>query len=88
MARQFLKERAHISEMPKSADATTFDAKPLKTGEGWHIVVTYPRRMQQHIPGFCDEAETREWISGKGRQTWPRFGVTAEVAAGCVKRRS
>ena len=58
--------------MPKSAEKITFDLKPLKVGEGWYIVVTYPGGMQEHIPGFHSVAEAEVWLSGKGRQTWLR----------------
>ena len=54
--------------MPKSADTVAFDTKPLKEGSGWYIVVTSPGGMQEHIPGFKNEAE----LKGKGRQTWLR----------------
>jgi hypothetical protein len=56
--------------MFKSADQITFDLKPLKVGEGWNIVVTYPSGMQEHIPGFHSVAEAEEWLAGKGRQSW------------------
>ena len=56
--------------MPKSADKLSFDPKPLKAGGGWYIVVTYPSGMQEHIPGFHSEAETEEWLAGKGRRMW------------------
>ena len=59
--------------MPKSADKVACDdTKPLKEGSGWYIVVTYPGGMQEHIPGFENEAEAQEWLMGKGRQTWLR----------------
>ena len=35
-----------FDKMPKSAEKITFDLKPLKVGEGWFIVVTYPGGMQ------------------------------------------
>ncbi len=56
--------------MPKSADQVTFDLKPLKVGQGWYIVVTFPSGMQEHIPGFHSEAEIEEWLAGKRRQMW------------------
>ena len=56
--------------MPKSADLIAFDTKPLKTGEGWYVVVTYPTGMQEHVRGFHNEAEAKEWITGTGCQTW------------------
>jgi hypothetical protein len=43
--------------MSKCAEKISFDPKPLKEGAGWHIVVTYPSGMQEHIPGFRSEAE-------------------------------
>ena len=58
--------------MPKSADQVTFDLKPLKVGEGWYIVVTYPGGIQEHIPGFHGQVEAEQWLSGKGRQAWLR----------------
>jgi hypothetical protein len=61
---------AHFGEMSKSAEEISFDPKPLKEGGGWHIVVTYPGGMQEHIPGFQGEAEAEQWLSGKGRLTW------------------
>jgi hypothetical protein len=56
--------------MPKSAEKISFDPKPLKAEGGWCIVVTYPSGMQEHIPGFHSEAETEEWLKGKGRKIW------------------
>jgi len=56
--------------MPKSANKVTFEPKPLKVGEGWQIVVTYPGGMQEHIPSFLGEQDAGEWLSGKGRQAW------------------
>lgn len=56
--------------MPKSADKIAFEAKPLKVGSGWYVVVTYPNGMQEHIPGFKNEAEAKEWLAGKGREVW------------------
>ena len=64
--------------MPKTADKIVFDLKPLKVGEGWYIVVTYPGGMQEHIPGFHSVAEAEVWLSGKGRQTWLRARGYAE----------
>ncbi len=60
---------AHGGEMQKSAATVTFEPKPLKVGEGWLIVVTYAGGIQQHIPGFHTEAETKEWLAGKGGRT-------------------
>ena len=54
----------------KFADQVAFYAKPLRKGEGWYIVATYPGGMQEHIPGFHTKAEIEEWLGGKGRQTW------------------
>jgi hypothetical protein len=61
-----------LGEMLKSVEKISFDPKPLKAGGGWHIVVTYPGGMQEHIPGFHSEAETEEWLAGIGRQMWLR----------------
>jgi hypothetical protein len=58
--------------MLKPAAKITFEPKPLKVGEGWYIVVTYPGSMQEHIPGFRSEKEAEEWLAGKGRETWLR----------------
>jgi hypothetical protein len=33
-------------------------------------MVHYPSGMQEHIPGLHSEAETEEWLAGKGRQMW------------------
>jgi hypothetical protein len=64
--------RRHIGATQKSADKITFDAKPLKAGSGWYVVVTYPGGMQEHIPGLHSETEAKEWIGGIGCQMWLR----------------
>jgi hypothetical protein len=58
--------------MPKSADKITFEARPLKVGSGWYVVVTYPRGTQEHVPGFRGELEAKEWLVGTGCQMWLR----------------
>ena len=52
--------------MSKSADQITFDLKPLKVGEGWYIVVTFPGGMQEHIPGLQCVAEAESVAIGQG----------------------
>lgn len=61
----------HVSEMPKSTDKITFDPKPLRSGEGWYTIGTYPGGMEEHIPGFHSETEAEEWLARKC-QTWLR----------------
>ena len=58
--------------MPKSAEKITFEAKPLKVGIGWYVVVTYFGGMQEHVPGFHSELEAKEWLGGAGCQMWLR----------------
>lgn len=64
----------HIGEMRDSGTKVTFDPQPLRAGHGeWHIVATYhPRGQQEHISGFRDEADAKEWLTGKGCQAWPK----------------
>ena len=64
--------RVHTGVVAKSADKVVFDTKPLKVGDGWYIVVTYPSGMQEHIPGFPGEAEAEKWLAGIGCQMWLR----------------
>jgi len=63
---------AYCGVVAKSADKVIFEPKPLKVGDGWYIVVTYPGGMQEHIPGFHSEAEAREWLTGIGCRVWLR----------------
>jgi hypothetical protein len=58
--------------MPKSADKITFEARPLKVGSGWYVVVTYPGGMQEHVAGFHGELEAKQWLDGTGYQMWLR----------------
>jgi hypothetical protein len=60
-----------VDHVPKSAARIAFDVKPLKAGERWYIVATYPGGMQEQIPGFHSEAEAKEWLASKC-QTWLR----------------
>jgi hypothetical protein len=57
--------------MPQSTDQVAFALKPLKVGEGWHIVATHPSGQQELITGFHSEAEAKEWLAGsKGFKAW------------------
>jgi len=70
----------HIGEMRDSGTKVTFDPQPLRAGPGeWHIVATYhPSGQQEHISGFRDEADAKEWLTGKGCQAWLKARGYAE----------
>jgi hypothetical protein len=50
----------------------TINPQPVKAGDEWHIVATWPSGHPEHITGFKTEAEAREWITGDGAKTWLR----------------
>jgi len=58
--------------MRDSTTTVTFDPQPIRVGPGeWHIVATYhPSEKQEHISGFRDEVDAKEWLAGNGRQAW------------------
>jgi hypothetical protein len=44
-----------------------FDSRPLEVGHEWHVVATYPRGQEEHITGFRNEAEAKDWIAKHSR---------------------
>ena len=51
--------------------------KPLQQASGWYIVVTFPGGLQEHIPGFKNEAEAQRWNSpARGRNVSLSEGLT------------
>jgi hypothetical protein len=49
--------------MPRPAGEITLDLRPLKYGQQWHVVGTYPSGQQEHITGFKTEASALDWIA-------------------------
>ena len=72
--------------MPKTADKITFDLKPLKVGEGWYIVVTYPGGMQEHIPGFLAWRKLKYGYRAKDARRGLEQGATQSEATRAQSR--
>jgi hypothetical protein len=49
--------------MARPAGEITLDPRPLKYGQQWHVVGTYPSGQQEHITGFKTEASALDWIA-------------------------
>jgi hypothetical protein len=54
----------------KTVSNITFELKPLKVGNAWHIVATYPSQQQEYITGFQTEAAAEEWLASNKCQAW------------------
>jgi hypothetical protein len=54
----------------------TINPQPVRAGNEWHVVATWPSGHPEHIKGFKTEAEAREWITGDGAKTWLRGAIS------------
>ena len=73
-------------EMPKSADKIVFDLKPLKVGEGWYIVVTYPGGMQEHFPASIAWRKLKYGYRAKDARRGLKQGATQSEATRAQSR--
>ena len=59
--------------MRSLADKVTFDPRPINLGKVWALLATHLLSGQQeHIVGFHNEVEAKEWLAGKGCTAWLR----------------
>jgi hypothetical protein len=62
---------AHIGIMVRTAANIRFDVRPMKTGQTWMVVVTFPDRAEMQVTDFGTEADARKWIANES-QAWLR----------------
>jgi len=58
--------QALVPSMAEPHQRITINPQPVKAGDEWHVVATWPSGHPEHITGFKTEAEAREWITGDG----------------------
>jgi hypothetical protein len=56
--------------MGNPAREIKFDPKPLKVGDEWHIVASWPDGREEHISGFKNEIEAINWIGSSKHLQW------------------
>jgi hypothetical protein len=54
----------------KSGAEIRFEARPMKAGHNWMVVVTFPDRPEMHVNDFPTEADARNWITTNDSQEW------------------
>ena len=59
-------EQAHNSRMIDKG-SPTLQARELKDGSAWYIVLTWPNGQTENIDGFSSETEINEWMTTKYR---------------------
>ena len=59
-------EQAHNSRMIDKG-SPTLQARELKDGSAWYIVLTWPNGLTESIDGFSSETEINEWMTTKYR---------------------
>ena len=66
--------------LAKAREVMPFEPRPMETGPGWRVRVTWPDGEVEYIPGFQTEAEAKEWIETKSRQwLYNQFGTRRAV---------
>jgi hypothetical protein len=52
---------------------TTIAFEPIPTeAEGWCIVATFPDGHAEHVKGFVNEGEARDWIGSPPCMEWAK----------------
>jgi hypothetical protein len=69
---------AHIATMAKSGAEIRFEARPMKAGHNWMIVVTFPDRPEMHVNDFPTEADARNWITNDSQEWLKKLGYGYE----------
>jgi hypothetical protein len=57
------------------ASTAHFEARQLKRGEGWYVLVTWPNGSSALIHDLASEAEAEEWIKNKSA-AWLKARLT------------
>jgi hypothetical protein len=69
---------AHITTMAKSGAEIRFEARPMKAGHNWMVVVTFPDRPEMHVNDFPTEADARNWITNDSQEWLKKLGYGYE----------
>ena len=64
---------AHILNMPFPVTTIGFEPVPAKVGDdGWRIAAAFPDGRIEHITGFVNEREARDWIGSPPCLEWAK----------------
>jgi hypothetical protein len=55
-----------------------FEARPMKAGHNWMVVVTFPNRPEMHVNDFPTEADARNWITNYSQEWLKKLGYGYE----------
>ena len=62
------------SSMAKSVSEIRFEARPMKAGSNWMVVITFPDRTEMHVDDFPEEADAKSWITNDSREWLGKLG--------------
>jgi hypothetical protein len=66
--------RRSDSSMAKSVSEIRFEARPMKAGSNWMVVITFPDRTEMHVDDFPEEADAKSWITNDSREWLGKLG--------------
>jgi hypothetical protein len=58
--------------MGNPANEIKFTPRPLKVGEEWYLVATWPDGREEHITGFKTEMDALNWLGRPEQLEWLR----------------
>jgi hypothetical protein len=64
--------------MAKSVAKIGFEARPMKAGQDWMVVPTFPDRPELHVSDFPTEADARNWIINDSQEWHKKLGYDHE----------
>jgi len=63
-----------MGSMARSIANIRFEARPMKRGPDWMVVVTFPDRPEIRVNDFASEADARNWITNDSAAWLERLG--------------
>jgi hypothetical protein len=63
--------QAHIRNMPFPVTTIAFETVPAEA-KGWRVAAAFPDGRIEHITGFLNEGEARDWIGSQGCLEWAK----------------
>lgn len=67
-----------VATVAKSVASIRFEARPMKRGPTWMVVVSFPDRLPEYVPNFPTEADARNWITNDTQGWLKRLGYGDE----------
>jgi hypothetical protein len=73
-----LRDSGAYCDYGQSVAKIGFEARPMKAGQDWMVVATFPDRPELHVSDFPTEADARNWIINDSQEWLKKLGYDHE----------